>query len=275
MFKKIINKLNLKKENESYESATRDFLRIIKENGIAEKYPTEAQFFENLISAQAKDIESLIVPRNDIVAVEANTEIDKIVNIVVKTGFSRIPVYKESLENIIGFIHAKDVLYYYRQEEDFNIEKITRDILFINPYMKILNAISYLRNSKAHIAIVLDEFGSVSGLVTLEEMIEEITGDIQDEHDHNLKSLITQISDGIANLEGKTPLEDLEKITGYTFAEKEEVNTVSGLILYMAGGVIPKRNEVIKHSSGMLFTILASDRNKINSIKVDFRKLNI
>ncbi len=275
MFKKIINKLNLKKENESYESATRDFLRIIKENGIAEKYPTEAQFFENLISAQAKDIESLIVPRNDIVAVEANTEIDKIVNIVVKTGFSRIPVYKESLENIIGFIHAKDVLYYYRQEEDFNIEKITRDILFINPYMKILNAISYLRNSKAHIAIVLDEFGSVSGLVTLEEMIEEITGDIQDEHDHNLKSLITQISDGIANLEGKTPLEDLEKITGYTFAEKEEVNTVSGLILYMAGGVIPKRNEVIKHSSGMLFTILASDRNKINSIKVDFRKLNV
>ncbi len=274
MFKKIANLLAKKKQEVGIEDVFKDFIKVIKETNLKDTCPSEVQLFENLVAVHGKDIESLIVPRSDLVAVEAKTEINKIVNLVVKTGFSRIPVYENDLDNILGFIHAKDILYYSRHKEDFEIEKITRDIIFINPYMKILRAIAYLRQNKAHIAIVLDEFGSVSGLVTLEEMIEEIIGDIQDEHDRGLEVLITTISEGIATVLGKTPLDELEKTINYSFAEKEEVNTVSGLVLSMVGGTIPEKNQVIKHQSGIEFTIIARDRNKINSIKVDFRNLN-
>lgn len=229
----------------------------------------ERHMLSNICRAGEMTLEDVMVTRGDVVAVSSDASSRELGGAIVEKGHTRIPVYEGDLDNIIGFVHAKDVVRRIFSDRPINVKEMTRKILFAPPSVKILDMLLRMRTEQVHIAVVLDEYGGTDGLVTLENIIEEIVGKIQDEHDapREDEQNWQETEDGYI-ISARMAIDEVEKKFSVSFdASGEEYDTVGGLIAYMLGRV-PAVGESVTHSSGLKFFIRDADLRRIKKIKV-------
>jgi len=210
--------------------------------------------------------------RVDVVSAEINSSYTKIVDLITETGFSRIPVYSETFDNIKGILYIKDLLPHVLKGTSFRWQSIIRQPFYVPETKKIDDLLEEFQKNKVHMAIVVDEYGGTSGIVTLEDILEEIVGEITDEFDEEEK-YFTKIAENKYLFDGKTMLNDFYKVTGTEdtlFDEvKGEADTLAGLILEFKGE-IPVKNDTITFRN-FVFTIEAVDNRRIKQIKVEIK----
>lgn len=276
MNNKFINKLKffLKKKNNN--KLQNKFENLLNKR-LKQKKPlkiNEEKIISNVFQLPEKLINDIMIPRTDIISVDTNVNINKFVQIIGRTSHSRYPVFDKSRDNIVGMVHIKDVISCWKNKKIRNIKKLVRQILFTPDSINILDLLLKMRTSHIHMAIIVDEHGGVDGLVTIEDLVEEIVGEIKDEHEaqkenkNNIKGLIKD--DGSIKISARMLIEDFEKKYGNIFSDKKDISdidTMGGLVFHIFGG-IPLKGEVIKHSNICEFEILDADSRRIRTILV-------
>ena len=203
----------------------------------------ERMLIGNILKGHDRSAVDVMVPRVDIVALDAETPFLDVVHYMIEQGHSRVPVYRETLDDVIGFIHVKDILPSVAERRETKLAPLLRKVLFVAPSLPILDLLVQMRQARTHIAMVVDEFGGIDGLVTIEDLIEEIVGEIEDEHDVADAPYLVERPDGTLVADARTPIEALEERQGIRLrpaGEQEEVDTLGGLVSTLAGRV-PKR----------------------------------
>jgi gliding motility-associated protein GldE len=228
----------------------------------------EKEMLEDIIHFYNKKANEIMTPRTDIEAINIKSDLNKVINIIVESGYSRIPVYEEDEDNIKGVLYVKDIIPALNKPDKFEWQSIMRKPYFVPETKKIDDLLDELRAHKTHLAIVVDEFGCTSGLVTMEDIIEEIVGDISDEYDEDNHSFMS-LPDGSYIFEGKIQLNDFFRETGVSpsdFSEHtEEAETLTGLMLAIKG-TLPRRREVIDYKK-YRFRILEADERRVLKVK--------
>ncbi len=252
---------------------------IIEDNGNSVENIDDGtkKIFKNIIQLNDKCIEDVMIPRADIDSVPSNIKINQLITFINKTKHSRIPVYEENLDKVIGMIHIRDLFEKINKstkvKRDIKISRsIIRKILFSSPSMRILDLLLKMRSEQIHMSIVVDEFGGTNGLVTIEDLVEEIVGEIKDEHDFEEIDILKKISKKTYEVSARLTVDEFEKKLGIFFesVDKEDIDTVGGLVFNLIGK-IPSRGQVISHKSGLEFTILDADTRKIKRLLVNVK----
>ena len=232
--------------------------------------PQERFLIGNILQVHELNAADVMVPRVDIVALDVDEPFSEVVKCMVENGHSRVPVYRETLDDVIGFIHVKDVLAPVADRRPARLEKLLRKVLYVTPSLPILDLMVQMRQARTHIAMVVDEFGGIDGLVTIEDLIEEIVGDIEDEHDVPETPTLIERPDGSIIADARMPIEALEEQHGIGLrpaGDEESVDTLGGLVFTLAGRV-PKRGEVIAHPDGIEFEVLDADPRRVKRLRV-------
>jgi CBS domain containing-hemolysin-like protein len=232
--------------------------------------PHERTLLVNILKLHEQTAGDVMVPRVDIVALEVETPFAEAAKQIVEWGHTRLPIYRETLDEVLGMIHIKDLLPYAVDGRVVTLSEITRKLLFVAPTMPVLDLLLQMRLSRVHMAIVVDEFGGTDGLVTIEDVIEEIVGEIEDEHDDADKPKLVVRPDGTLLAPGRTPLAALEGyVTGGLVPEgmEENVTTLGGLVVALAGRV-PARGEIVQHPLGFDFEVLDADPRRIKRLRL-------
>lgn len=240
------------------------------EIGDAELGPEERHMLSNIISLGDKRIEDVMVPRADIVALEMGLPLQEVVESYLAAPHSRLPIYRENLDDIVGILHVKDLVQLWGQEGDVDLAPILRQPLVVPPSKPVTDLLVEMRAQRRHFAIVVDEYGGVDGLVTIEDLIEEVVGDIRDEHDTEEEPVFIEHEDGTIEVDSRFELEDFEARVGcdlLTDADDEEIDTLGGFI-FVTLGRVPKRGEVVRHDCGLEFEIADADPRRIKLLRV-------
>ena len=241
------------------------------EEGEASLGASERQLLGNILDLHERTIADVMVPRADIVALKANTGLVDLIALIAEEGHSRMPLYTETLDDAFAMLHVKDVLPWRGRDEDFDAATIKRTVLFVAPSMHVLELLLEMRAKRVHMALVVDEFGGVDGLVTIEDLVEEIIGEIEDEFDEDEKPSLEKHGDGSWTAGARTPMEALEKAMRQTLVsdeEHDEVDTLGGLVFTIAGRV-PTRGELLTHeASGFEFEVLDADPRRIKRLRI-------
>ena len=229
----------------------------------------EKVLLSNILELRNRKIRDVMIPRADIIGVEVLTSLSEVIETIINHGHSRLPVYSDTLDDTTGFIHAKDVLAWRESPSEFKPKKISRRILFVSPFMQVLELLFEMRSARSHMALVVDEFGGVDGLVAIEDLVEEIVGEIEDEHDHNLEPDLVLSSNGEYLADARVTLANVENKLGpfLNEEERENLDTLGGLVFSITGHV-PIRGELIQHHSGIEFEILDADPRRIKRLKL-------
>lgn len=239
---------------------------------------------KSMIFAAARFTEALragevMTPRADIIALDVATTLGDAAKLFAESQHSRLPVFRDNLDDPIGFVHVKDVLALLAPNgegqasgkfTDRVLSRIKREILFVPPSMPLPTLLVTMKSRRIHLALVVDEYGGTDGLVSIEDIVEQIVGDIDDEHDIEDSDQIITRPGGIFEADGRASVEALEKRTGARFAledHEDEVETVAGLAAAIAGRV-PQRGEVLRHPSGFDFEILDADPRRVKRLRV-------
>ncbi len=230
----------------------------------------ELVLLANILKLHGLTVHDVMVPRADISAVDVHTSLPDLVRIMSEEAHSRIPVYRGTLDDVAGMVHIKDVLACWNQEAPFRLGNIVRRMLFVAPSMQILELLLQMRVNRIHMALVVDEYGGVDGLVTIEDLVEEIVGEIEDEHDEDETPTLTKRSDGSFDADARVPVEDFEVKIGTVLTDEErqeDIDTIGGLVFFLAGRV-PGRGEIIRHGSGLEFQIVDADPRRIRTMRI-------
>lgn len=254
------------------EASVRDTLdELIEEREEAEVPIDENErvLLANILNLRDRTIHDVMVPRADIIAIETEARLADVTKLITREGHSRIPIYQEDLDNALGMVHIKDVLAWRGEDNTFSLAKIMRKVLFVSPSMRVLELLLEMRVQRCHMALVVDEYGGVDGLVTIEDLVEEIVGEIEDEHDRDDEPSIIRRLDGALDIDSRATLEALEEVVGPVASEeeREDVDTVGGLVFSLAGRV-PIRGELISHPSGWEFEVLDADPRRIRRVRM-------
>ncbi|TDI62307.1 MAG: HlyC/CorC family transporter [Alphaproteobacteria bacterium] len=232
----------------------------------------------NIVSLRELDISDVMVPRADIVAIDIDTPFDEMVQVFKQTTHSRLPLFRDTLDDVIGMVHIKDVVGALAGEgadkAPPRIADIKRRVLFVPPSMEVIDLLLNMRINRIHMALVIDEYGGTDGLVTIEDLIEQIVGEIEDEHDEQAGPLIKQQRDGVLDVDARAAVADLEAMINVDVLsddQDEEVDTVGGLVFTLAGRV-PVRGEVIAHESGIEFEVIEADARRLKRLRVRLSK---
>ena len=246
-----------------------DTLMVGRDEGEAALDPDERTLVANILSLRDRSAQDVMVPRVDIVAVDAEASLADVIDLMISSGHSRLPVYRETLDDAIGMVHIKDVLAWKGSGESFQLAKIVRPVLFVAPSMEVLQLLLEMRAKRSHMALVVDEFGGVDGLLTIEDVVEEIVGEIADEHDREVVPRVLHRADGSIDADARAPLEVLEEHFGPMLSEdeREDIDTLGGLVVSLAGRV-PNRTETVEHPTGLAFEILDADPRRIKRVRV-------
>ncbi|MDX1445924.1 gliding motility-associated protein GldE [Lishizhenia sp.] len=227
------------------------------------------RILEGIVKFGNTDVRQIMRPRLDVTAIEENSTYRELMDMILEAGFSRIPVYKENFDDVIGIVYIKDLLPHLNEEEDFNWQSLLRTPFFVPENKKIDDLLKEFQDMKMHMAVVVDEYGGASGIVTLEDVLEEIVGDITDEFDDD-DLVYTKVDESTYVFEGKTPLVDLYKvleIDGKNFEEaKGESDSIAGFIIEQAGKIL-KNNEYIIFDH-YKFVVESSDKRRVKMVKV-------
>ncbi len=218
-------------------------------------------------------VEDVAVPRAEIVAVPSDIGLAELVDVFQESGSTRLPVFSRTLDTPIGLIHLKDLALNYGfngKPTKFSLKGMVRPLLYAPPSMPIGVLLQKMQSERMHMALVIDEYGGVDGLVTIEDLIEQVVGEIEDEHDEPEDQLWTREKPGCYLVQAKAPLEELTEELGLKLSPEEtdeEIDTLGGLVFVLLGRV-PARGEVIPHDSGAQFEIVDADARKIKRIRV-------
>ena len=218
-------------------------------------------------------VEDVAHPRAEIVAVPEDISLPDLVAVFRDTGYSRLPVYRDTLDTPVGLVLLKDLALtcgFNGGHATVDLGPMLRPLLYVPPSMPISVLMTKMQAERAHMALVIDEYGGVDGLVTIEDIIEQIVGEIDDEHDTDDKPLWSEERPGTYLAQARTPLEDFEKAIGMSLTEgvaEEEIETLGGLVFVLSGRV-PARGEVIPHPSGPEFEVLDADPRRIKRLRV-------
>lgn len=235
-------------------------------------------------------VDDVMVPRADIIAVEIDTPLMEVARLIAESAHSRLPVYRETLDEPLGLVHIRDVVPHLIQvapaatddaaseaaqaAEPPHLKSILRSALYVPSSMPAADLLLKMQSRRVHMAIVVDEFGGTDGLVTLEDLVEEIVGDIEDEHDEDEAPLLKTRSAHCWEAEARIPLEDIEKELGVELAAREEaedIDTLGGLVFTMVNR-IPERGEIISHPDGFDFEVLDADARRIKRVVIRRRE---
>jgi magnesium and cobalt transporter len=230
----------------------------------------ERALIANVLRLRETTADDVMVPRADIVAMRVEVTLEEALQQIRAEGHSRLPVYREQLDDIVGMVHIKDIFAYVGRPEAFSLEAHLRRPLMVAPQMPVLDLLLQMRQQRMHLALVIDEYGGVDGLVTIEDLVETIVGDIADEHDEIQAAMVVERPDGALDINARLPVEEFEHRMGPVLSEDErdaDIDTVGGLVFTLAGRV-PTKGEVISHSSGIEFRVLDADPRRIRRVRV-------
>lgn len=263
-------KSNFKQKNDSTLRETIE--EFIEDNDDDEDNPAyfhEKTLIANVLKLRDTPVVDAMIPRADIIALDSALAEQDLLGQLADIQYSRLPVYKEKLDDVMGTIHIKDVLSALAKGEKLTIEGLIREVPIVAPSMNILDLLIEMRHTRKHMAMVVDEFGGIDGLVTIGDIIEEIVGQLEDEHDTDLQPCIVKLDDESLIADARYDIDEFEDEFGHILSEeeREENDTLGGLAFYMAGRV-PVRGEVLTHESGMVLEILEADPRRVNRIKI-------
>ena len=257
----------------------KSFIRMFKSNKKllnAEEVPSGERLSSSSLGVRnlnLKHVGDVSIPRAEIVSISIDIALDEVVKVFRDSGLTRLPVFKDTLDSPIGLLHLKDLSLKYGfngHTQNFKAENMVRPVLFVPPSMAIGVLLSKMQAERKHMALVIDEYGGVDGLVTIEDLIEQVLGEIEDEHDIDEVDLWTLEKPGTYIVQAKAPLEEFEAEIGRRLSDDEmdeEIDTLGGLIVMLLGRV-PTRNEIVEHSSGTEFVIMDADPRRIKRIRV-------
>ena len=237
--------------------------------GVPELDRQERALIANVLRLRGITAVDVMVPRADIVAIPHDLTFQQAVEKIRDDGHSRLPVYREGLDDVLGMVHIKDVYAFVGRPEEFSLEKILRPPLMVAPQVPVLDLLLQMRQARMHLALVIDEYGGIDGLVTIEDLVETIIGDIADEHDEVEGPMLTERPDGSMDVNARMLLEDFEHRVGPILTPEEraaDIDTVGGLVFTLAGRV-PTRGEVISHPSEFEFRVLETDPRRIRRVR--------
>jgi CBS domain containing-hemolysin-like protein len=234
----------------------------------------ERALIGNVLSLRGKTVDDVMVPRADIVAMAEDVTLDEALEVVRREGHSRLPIYREHLDEIVGMVHVKDLFAFVGRPQSFSIAAILREPLLVAPQVPVLDLLLQMRNVRTHLALVVDEYGGIDGLVSFEDLVETIVGDIADEHDEPEGDMLVRRADGTLDIDARLPVDEFEDSVGAVLTADErasEIETVGGLVFTLAGRV-PTRGEVIGHPSGIEFRVIDSDPRHIRRLRASLPK---
>ena len=263
-----LNKLFLRKKNDKeldLESTRGEVRSLGKRAGLS--YYDRAML-DNVIGFSSIEVEEAMVPRADIVAIQEKSTLKECIDLFRKAAHSRLPVYKGTLDEVIGMVHVKDILTFWDNDKDFILGNIIRKVIISAPSTLISDLFQEMRRTKVHLSIVVDEHGGTDGLITIEDLLEEITGEIEDEHDKNFNRILNDNLDNSIIVDARIPIIELENYYSCKLIKSSiDVDTLGGLIFYYEKSV-PEVGKLIKHSNGLIFEIIESDMRRIKKIKI-------
>jgi magnesium and cobalt transporter len=244
-----------------------------EEHGPDVPMPTEKSL--GLLNLRRMRVEDVATPSADIVSVPVTTSKDELVKVFRDSGLTRLPIFEGTLDSPIGFAHLKDFALQYGfngDDANFSLDALARPLLFVPPSMPIGVLLKNMKADRVHMALVIDEYGGTDGLVTIEDLIEQVIGDIEDEHDIAEGENWTVESPGCYVANAKTPLHEFEdeigiRLTDVEEVDEEEVDTLGGLVIMLSGHV-PARGEVIPHPEGPEFEVIDADPRRIKRLRV-------
>jgi CBS domain containing-hemolysin-like protein len=230
---------------------------------------TERQMLRNLLHFGEQTAGDICVTRGDIIAVPSDISPEDLVRAFADAGHSRLPVFGEGLDDVIGMVHIKDLFVAnINPDHDRSLKGLMREPLFVPESMTVIELLARMRAERMHLAIVVDEFGGTEGLVTIEDVVEEIVGEIEDEHDIEEAGMLTMLSDGLWEADARIELEELAEVVDRRLSSKgDEVDTLGGLVFLLAGH-IPSRGECVTHASGWKLEAIDSDPRRIIRVRL-------
>ena len=229
----------------------------------------EKNLIKNILNLNENSVEDIMVPRAEIISIEKKKTIKEILLVIKNESHSRMPVYDQNLDNVLGFLHIKDVIKNINNK-NFIINDILREVLYVAPKSPILELLKRMRSSRIHMGLVVDEFGGVDGLVTIEDLVEEIVGEIEDEHDAEDDEVkIKRVNDRTIIVDASYKIIELEDLFQLKIkeAKEEEIDTVGGLVSYVANKV-PNINEVFVLNNQLKFKILEADERRVIALEI-------
>lgn len=231
----------------------------------------------NVLNYGELRVDDVMVPRADIIATDMETDFQGLLKVFSDAGHSRLPVYRGDLDDVMGMVHVKDALKLLTTTEmcsddfsSFSIMTIQRSVLFVPASMRVMDLLAKMRSRRTHMAIVVDEYGGTDGLVTIEDLVEEIVGEIEDEHDEDSVPQIREMAKGIWLVDARLEIVDFEDALSQSFMdvdEEEDIDTVGGLVFSMAGRV-PEIGETVRHENGYHFEVVDADPRRIKKVRV-------
>lgn len=262
------------------EQSIRDSIaELVQQDSTSEESSGEAESLDlnlqeraligNVLRLRDMMADDVMVPRPDIVAMKLDLTLEAALAFIREEGHSRMPVYREHLDDVAGMVHIKDVFGFTGDPSGFSLEKILRKPLLVAPQIRVLDLLLQMRQTHIHLALVVDEYGGIDGLVTIEDLVETIVGDISDEHDEAEGPMLTERSDGSYDINARLPVELFEDMLGTILSDDErnaDIETVGGLVFNLAGRV-PARGEIIMHPAGVEFLVLDADAMRIRKLR--------
>lgn len=262
----------LRPKGREAEEQLRDTIEEIIEEGEAPAEPmgaAERAILANVLRLREVSAADVMVPRADIVAVDQEIGLQALIGFLVREAHSRVPVYRGTLDEVQGFVHVKDVLRVEKSGAEFKIADILRKVLFVAPSMRVLDLLLEMRKSRTHLALVVDEYGGIDGLVTIEDVVEAIVGDIEDEHDVDDRPRLQKLADGSFQIDARLPIEEFVAQTGILLDDPErdaDIDTVGGAVVALSGRV-PGRGEIVRHPAGCEFEVIDADPRRLKKLK--------
>ncbi|MDO8422008.1 MAG: hemolysin family protein [Parvibaculum sp.] len=246
----------------------------------------ERHMLGNILSFGELRVDDVMVPRADVVAVEESASLADLLRLYSEANHSRMPIYRETLDDPIGMVHIKDVVEYLTPPDGeavatmhakpFALKSVRRDVLFVPPSMPALDLLVKMQATRIHLALVIDEYGGTDGLVSIEDLVEEIVGDIEDEHDIDEGPALATRTDGTIDADARASIEELEEMLGIKLVEEDsedDVETLGGLVFSLVGRV-PVRGELIKHPKGLEFEVRDADPRRIKKLRIHLASLS-
>jgi magnesium and cobalt transporter len=230
----------------------------------------ERVLLRNIFKLRERTAYDVMIPRADIVAVPADVALPRLVEIIRREAHSRYPVYRGTIDDVAGMVHIKDLLAYWGGDKPFRIDDVLRKVLFVAPSIRVLDLLLEMRKTRLHLALVVDEYGGVDGLVSIEDLVEAIVGEIEDELDTDDAPGLQEQPDGSLLADARTPIDEFEARVGEIRGEEEkraDIDTIGGLVVALAGRV-PGRGEVLAHPSGFEFEVLDADPRRLKRLRV-------
>jgi CBS domain containing-hemolysin-like protein len=232
--------------------------------------PLEREMLRNLLHFGELTADDVAVPRADIIAIDDKSSFEAVVAAFADAGHSRLPVYRGNLDHIIGMIHIKDVFHIMAtgKKPPKTLRTLIRQPRYVPQSMGALDLLAEMRSNRTHLAIVLDEYSGTDGIVTIEDVIEEIVGEIEDEHDDAPEAAIIALPDGVWDVDARTELDEVAEDIDAAFADiDEDVDTIGGAAAVLAGHV-PQRGEIVPHPSGWRIEVLAGDSRRVTRVRL-------